>query len=342
MKFGPIEQLPDGKKRCRKCKQILNTDSFYKRSQGKHYSYCKICTKVLNSEYRQSHSDAIQVQRKEHYQTNKTELQQKERYQAADKEALREYIRKYRSKHREKLVAYSKEYWRANKSRLSSEANNKYHSDLAHSLWVGAKVRAKRLSIPFTLSEQDVVIPELCPTLGIPLVSGKGRTTQNSPTIDRLFPDLGYVPGNISVISRFANTIKQDATDPEDLLRIARFYEGLPITVSPKHPDARKILKTCLEHARRRAKRKGLECTIAKDLHVPTTCPCCGVPLRINPGRHGKDSPTIDRIDNNLGYVAGNVIFVCYRCNAIKSSATIEQLKTVAKWMQMRIEQAKG
>lgn len=44
--------------------------------------------------------------------------------------------------------------------------------------------------------------------------NGKG-TNPNSATLDRLIPKLGYVPGNVAVISDRANRIKADATVEE-------------------------------------------------------------------------------------------------------------------------------
>jgi hypothetical protein len=44
--------------------------------------------------------------------------------------------------------------------------------------------------------------------------------------LDRLIPELGYVKGNIAVVSTRANTLKRDAT-PEELMKVARFYEKI-------------------------------------------------------------------------------------------------------------------
>jgi hypothetical protein len=57
-----------------------------------------------------------------------------------------------------------------------------------------------------------------CPALGVPLVFG--RRSPNNPSLDRIKPELGYVKGNIAVISRRANAIKQDAT-ADELFRVA-------------------------------------------------------------------------------------------------------------------------
>src|SRR5258708_1618023 len=75
-----------------------------------------------------------------------------------------------------------------------------------------AKARARRLHVPFTITLADVRIPARCPALGIPLRVGQGIATYQSPTLDRLVAAMGYVPGNVSVISHRANSIKHNAS----------------------------------------------------------------------------------------------------------------------------------
>lgn len=88
-----------------------------------------------------------------------------------------------------------------------------------------AKQRAKQLGLPFAITEDDVKIPTHCPVLGLKLVPG-GWPSDNSPSIDRIVPELGYVPGNVIVVSFRSNRLKSDAT-PEELQAIADFYAGL-------------------------------------------------------------------------------------------------------------------
>lgn len=70
-----------------------------------------------------------------------------------------------------------------------------------------AKARAKQTRLAFSLSAVDVDVPATCPALGIPLVIGQARGA-GSPSLDRIQPDLGYVPGNVRVISNQANCLK--------------------------------------------------------------------------------------------------------------------------------------
>ena len=58
-------------------------------------------------------------------------------------------------------------------------------------------------------------IPVRCPILGFPLQKHKLKPSFDSPTMDRIRPSLGYVAGNIQIISQRANVIKNDATAAE-------------------------------------------------------------------------------------------------------------------------------
>jgi hypothetical protein len=59
--------------------------------------------------------------------------------------------------------------------------------------------------------------------LGLRLKQGKNKRRRNSsPSIDRLNPRLGYVPGNIAVISHIANAIKSNAT-PKQLEKVYKW-----------------------------------------------------------------------------------------------------------------------
>ena len=91
-----------------------------------------------------------------------------------------------------------------------------------------AKHRARKAGTPFDLSPNDFHIPARCPALGIRLVRNIGGRTSHdaSPTLDRINPRRGYVPGNVIVISRKANTIKSNST-PRELERVASFVRQL-------------------------------------------------------------------------------------------------------------------
>lgn len=79
----------------------------------------------------------------------------------------------------------------------------------------GAKARARDRGLPFNLHYDDVAIPNLCPVLMIPLIPSSAGHSDNSPSLDRMVPYLGYTKGNVKVISMKANRIKTDANSTE-------------------------------------------------------------------------------------------------------------------------------
>jgi len=85
-------------------------------------------------------------------------------------------------------------------------------------MWVVARTRAKQKNIPFSLRLVDIpTIPTTCPILNIPLIHNFGHKGHipGSPSLDRIIPSKGYVPGNVEIISQRANQIKSDATVEE-------------------------------------------------------------------------------------------------------------------------------
>lgn len=83
-----------------------------------------------------------------------------------------------------------------------------------------SKSRALQKGYEHTIDLTDITIPTHCPLLGIELEIGVGGCKFNSPSLDRIDPNLGYIKGNVWVISNKANSIKNNAT-PEELLTIA-------------------------------------------------------------------------------------------------------------------------
>jgi|SRR5665213_2873715 len=92
-------------------------------------------------------------------------------------------------------------------------------------LWQQAKTRAKRDHLPFNIEYTDIVIPVSCPVLGMKLKRNINIPGDDSPSVDKLIPERGYVKGNICVISFKANSIKRDATRDE-LRKVLDYVEG--------------------------------------------------------------------------------------------------------------------
>lgn len=129
----------------------------------------------------------------------------------------KEYQKIYREKHRQKLIEYAKEYYLKNKDKVNQHNQAVKNANPERVLWQSAKERAIKLNLPFEINVSDIVIPKYCPILGIPLFKGKGKVGNNSPSVDKIDPLLGYTKDNIQIISFQANTMKSNASK-EDLL----------------------------------------------------------------------------------------------------------------------------
>jgi hypothetical protein len=110
---------------------------------------------------------------------------------------------KYRKEHLAEYAQYQQQ---------SRERNPRSH------LVIDARARGKRNGVPVNITVEDIDWVTHCPVLGIELVyartGGKGQRV-NSATLDRKINALGYVPGNVFVLSHRANRLKQDATVEE-------------------------------------------------------------------------------------------------------------------------------
>lgn len=120
------------------------------------------------------------------------------------------------------------------------------------------RYKAKKKGLSFALSIYDVVIPDVCPALGIPLKKDKGALCPNSPSLDRLDPSKGYVRGNVAVISHRANRIKQDAS-PDELRLIAKNMRAYVRAAYRLSPDLNWLMDGCDESDAERAARLHLD-----------------------------------------------------------------------------------
>jgi len=161
-------------KTCKKCLKFLSIADFNKDASKKDGLdiYCKCC---------------VRKKSKEHYAKNRTKRleQNKERY-AENKDIIlstcKQSYKKLKSSSPEILMLRS------------------------------AKRRAKVQNLPFDLTLEDIVIPEYCPILNIRLQVAEKHANASSPSLDKIVPELGYIKGNVQVISNLANTMKWDAS----------------------------------------------------------------------------------------------------------------------------------
>lgn len=126
---------------------------------------------------------------------------------------------------------YKQRSWERNRSRIKQERRAKreaaYLAD-PRGMWLletfrAAQTRAKRRGIRFDDSAPEIDLPDRCPILGIALSwnARRGVHAADSPSLDRIVPERGYVAGNLRVISNRANTLKNNATLEEIRLIMA-------------------------------------------------------------------------------------------------------------------------
>ena len=104
-----------------------------------------------------------------------------------------------------------------------AQAAHKARLSTCPAYWALSRIRAFKSKcakggIPFNIDVSDLVIPDVCPVLQIPLVLGAGVNAPNLPSVDRIRGELGYVKGNVRVISYRANLLKSDDTFDEHRL----------------------------------------------------------------------------------------------------------------------------
>ena len=189
-------------KKCAKCGEIKPLDEFTKcaKSPDGRGSYCKVCHKAYTKQWNLEHPEQVKQNRKD--------------YDAAHADKRKAQRKKYR--------ADNPEYFERKRKEHVSENPEMY-------VVYEARKRAKKFGLECTITAEDIVIPEICPVLGIKLVRGKtDKNRDGSPSLDRIVPELGYVPGNIAVMSYRANRIKNNGTADEHR-RIADWMDAQQI-----------------------------------------------------------------------------------------------------------------
>jgi hypothetical protein len=119
---------------------------------------------------------------------------------------------------------YIKRRGREDENWLTPEA---YLRTRVNMTFQSARVRAAKKKLPFNITTDFLlsILPDdgLCPALRTPMVWG--GDADNSPSLDRVVPNLGYVIGNVEFISNRANRIKTNATTDE-IVSVATYLKG--------------------------------------------------------------------------------------------------------------------
>lgn len=145
-----------------------------------------------------------------------------------------------------------------------------------------AKKRAKENDLDFDLTVEDLLVPQICPILGIPLSTGSLTKEKQSPSLDRLDNSKGYTKENSWVISSLSNTMKNDASF-EELILFAKWIVGESVFTVENQEVENRVLRRWCSGIKARCKRDNIIFDISPDdLYIPKICPVFGKPLSKN------------------------------------------------------------
>lgn len=159
----------------------------------------------------------------------------------------------------------------------------------------------------FTLEYIKSLVTTYCPVFGIPLQYGGGDQCDNSATIDAIIHNKGHIKGNLKMISKKANTIKNNSTMEEMEMLINALQKWKPPIVDDKITKPNRM--------------KGIQ-TYKEDTHKD--CSLCKEKKSLNMF-HKSNSATLLGISNR-----------CIRCTAL--SSMIKNAKQRCKISERKID----
>lgn len=163
---------------CTLCKEEKDVNLFYTKNGGKYLmSRCKACTNKIYASY------------------NKKSRKGNPKFL--------EWNRAYKKRRMENLV------FRDRTNELKRENCRK---NMVTRMFKAAEKRALKNNLEFSLKKEDIIIPDKCPILEIPIYPGVKGDYKNSPSLDRIDNLKGYTADNTRVISCLANTMKNCAS----------------------------------------------------------------------------------------------------------------------------------
>lgn len=121
-----------------------------------------------------------------------------------------------------KRLAYKRKWDAENKHRQAGYRNRYRDKYPEKTLVKKARDRCRKSGMEITITHEDILIPNVCPILLIPIIWKGGW---NAPSLDRVDNSKGYTKENTRVISWSANRWKRNLTI-EDVKRLLLYMEN--------------------------------------------------------------------------------------------------------------------
>lgn len=253
------------------------------------------------------------------------------------KECERVCCKTYNKENKEKIRNYKEQYRKENKEKIKNGSRIYIENFPREYLWRSAFNRAKKRNESFLLNIEDIIITERCPLLDIKMQFNKGLVKDNSYSIDKIDCNKLYEKNNVWVISHKANTSKNNASIKEYEMLVNNLEKIILNGVEINNLYIEKdIINQAFNNAKRRAKKNNLNFSTSKDYlysiyPVDKKCPLLKIELKKQNDKFYINSPSLDKIIPNKGYVKNNLIFISFKANIIKNNLSLEELKLLLK-----------
>lgn len=196
---------------CTDCGSIKSSEDFYvnRSSNTGRQQRCKNCSKILGKRWRGRGPDLSVITTRKTCADCGVEKESTDFYKTAGpRDGLRSIC-----------ISCSTVY---NSDRIKDTRNEDPVRYKAKKLLRSCKTRAKNYDIPFDLDYEYVcgIMNMTCPVFGLVLDYTSSIPSDASPSIDKFIPALGYIKGNVRIISNRANRFKSDST-VEELIKLS-------------------------------------------------------------------------------------------------------------------------
>jgi hypothetical protein len=135
----------------------------------------------------------------------------------------------------------NKKHWKGLRAKCRGcynlEMKKNYFKNPIPQMLYNAKTRAKQKNLPFDIDADYLksIFPKdnMCPALNIPFQMGylneDKKNRDQSPSLDRIIPEKGYVKGNLVFVCDIVNKIKSNSTT-EIIEKVLIFYKKIELT----------------------------------------------------------------------------------------------------------------